>query len=78
MTTLELLQQRWKANSLPLEQVREHYFPGLKTEKRLRALIRSGGVNLATFKPYESRLAPWHVRLDDLAVYLDTRAATAA
>jgi hypothetical protein len=78
MTTLELLQERWKATSLPLDLVREHYFPGIKTEKRLRSLIRHGSVNLATFKPYESRLAPLQVRLVDLAAFLDTRAATAA
>lgn len=78
MTTLELLQQRWKANSLPLAQVREHYFPHIKTDKRLRALLRSGEVQLPTFKHTDSRLAPLHVRLTDLAAYLDSRAEAAA
>ncbi|WNF45842.1 pyocin activator PrtN family protein [Pseudomonas sp. SG20056] len=78
MTTLELLQQRWKANSLPLAQVREHYFPHIKTDKRLRALLRSGEVQLPTFKHSKSRLAPLHVRLSDLAEYLDSCAAAAA
>lgn len=77
-TTLELLQQRFKANSLPLDQVRTEYFPHLKTEKRLRALIRSGEVQLATFKHTDSRLAPLYVRLADLATYLDSRAEQAA
>jgi hypothetical protein len=78
MTTLELLQQRWKANSLSLAQVREHYFPHIKTEKRLRALIRNGEVALPTFKHTDSRLAPLYVRLKDLAAYLDSRAEQAA
>ena len=78
MTTLELLQQRWKANSMPLDQVREHYFAHLKTEKRMRALIRTGAINLPTFKHTNSRLAPLYVRLTDLATYLDSRAEAAA
>lgn len=78
MTTLELLQQRWKANSLPLEDVREHYFPHIKTEKRLRALIRTKAITLPTFKHTDSRLAPLYVRLTDLAAYLDSRAEAAA
>lgn len=78
MTTLELLQQRWKANSLTLAQVREQYFAHIKTEKRLRALIRTGEVQLPTFKHTDSRLAPLNVRLTDLASYLDSRAEAAA
>lgn len=78
MTTLELLQERWKANSLSLEQVREHYFPHIKTEKRIRALIRAKEITLPTFKHSNSRLAPLHVRLTDLADYLDARAEAAA
>ncbi|KAF1312723.1 transcriptional regulator PrtN [Pseudomonas sp. SG-MS2] len=78
MTTLELLQQRWKANSLPLDDVREHYFPHIRTEKRLRALIKAKEVTLPTFKHTDSRLAPLHVRLMDLATYLDARAEAAA
>ncbi|WP_208642828.1 pyocin activator PrtN family protein [Pseudomonas sichuanensis] len=78
MTTLELLQQRWKANSLPLNDVREHYFPHIRTEKRLRALIKAKEVALPTFKHTDSRLAPLYVRLTDLATYLDARAEAAA
>ena len=78
MTTLELLQQRWKANSLSLAEVREHYFSHIKTEKRLRALINAKEVNLPTFRHTDSRLAPLYVRLTDLAAYLDSRAEQAA
>ncbi|MBU1330899.1 MAG: pyocin activator PrtN family protein [Gammaproteobacteria bacterium] len=78
MTTLELLQERWKANSLPLTTVREQYFAHIKTDKRLRALIRAQEVKLPTFKHSNSRLAPLYVRLSDLAEYLDTCAAAAA
>ncbi|USR38119.1 pyocin activator PrtN family protein [Ectopseudomonas hydrolytica] len=77
-TTLELLQQRHKANSLPLDEVRAAYFSHIKTEKHLRALIRNGEVQLATFKNSDSRLAPLYVRLADLAAYLDARAEQAA
>lgn len=76
--TLELLQQRHKANSLALDEVRAQYFSHIKTEKRLRHLIRTGEVQLATFKNSDSRLAPLYVRLDDLAAYLDARAEQAA
>lgn len=76
--TFELLQQRHKANSLPLDEVRAEYFSHIKTEKRLRHLIRTGEVPLATFKNSDSRLAPLYVRLDDLAAYLDARAEQAA
>lgn len=76
--TLELLQQRFKANSLTLEQVRAEYFSHIKTEKRLRHLIRTGEVDLATFKNSDSRLAPLYVRLADLAAFLDARAEQAA
>lgn len=78
MTTLELLQQQWKANSLSLDKVREHYFAHLKTDKRMRALIRTGEINLPTFRHTDSRLAPLYVRLTDLATYLDSRAEAAA
>lgn len=78
MTTLELLQERWKANSLPLTTVREQYFAHIKTDKRLRALISAQEVKLPTYKHTDSRLAPLYVRLADLAAYLDSRAETAA
>lgn len=76
--TFELLQQRHKANSLPLDEVRAEYFSHIKTEKRLRHLIRTGEVQLPTFRNSDSRLAALHVRLADLAAYLDARAAAAA
>lgn len=76
--TLALLQQRHKANSLPLDEVRAEYFSHIKTEKRLRHLIRTAEVPLPTFRISDSRLAPLHVRLTDLAAYLDARAAAAA
>ncbi|MGE8501660.1 MAG: pyocin activator PrtN family protein [Pseudomonas sp.] len=77
-TTLALLQERYKATSLPLETVRADYFSHIKTEKSLRAKIRNGEVKLATYKNSDSRLAPLHVRLADLAAYLDSRAEQAA
>ena len=77
-TTLDLLQERYKATSLPLETVRTEFFPHIKTEKTLRAQIRNGEVKLATYKNSDSRLAPLHVRLTDLAAYLDSRAEQAA
>ncbi|WP_158620898.1 pyocin activator PrtN family protein [Pseudomonas sp. o96-267] len=77
-TTLQLLQERWKVNSLPLYVVRRKYLKSIETEKHLRELIRSGAIQLPTFKLYDSRRAPLHVRLADLAAYLDARAEQAA
>lgn len=76
--TYNLLLEKWKATSLSLEEVREHYFEHIKTEKHLRALINRGEVNLPTFKNTNSRKAPLRVRLTDLAAYLDERAKAAA
>ena len=48
MTTLEQLYQQGVLATLTLAQVRAAYFPHLKTDKRLRALIKSGEVALVT------------------------------
>jgi hypothetical protein len=72
------LMQQWKTNSLTLTEVREHYFTHLKTDKRLRALIKSGEIKLRIFKLTESRLERPRVRLTDLAEFLDTHAKPAA
>ncbi|BAU76153.1 pyocin activator PrtN family protein [Metapseudomonas furukawaii] len=77
-STLEQLMAQWKASSLTLDQVREHYFPHIKTEKRMRALIREGKVDLVTYKHTESRLACHWVRLKDLAAFLDKQSEKAA
>ncbi|MDH1107317.1 pyocin activator PrtN family protein [Pseudomonas otitidis] len=77
-TTLDQLLVQWKATSLPLATVREHYFPHIKTDKHLRKLITSGKVNLPTYKHSPSRLAkPW-VRLQDLANWLDAQSSQVA
>ncbi|WP_375737722.1 pyocin activator PrtN family protein [Pseudomonas boanensis] len=76
--TLNQLMQQWKVSSLTLSQVREHYFPHIKTDKRMRALIRDNKVDLVTYKHTESRLACWWVRLKDLADFLDKQSEKAA
>lgn len=76
--TYALLLTRWNATSLSLTEVRVAYFPHLKTDKSLRALISKGKVNLPTFQAHASRVAPWRVRMEDLAAYLDNQAQTAA
>lgn len=77
-TTLDQLLVQWKASSLPLTTVREHYFPHIKTDKHLRKLIAGGKVNLPTYKHSPSRLAkPW-VRLQDLANWLDAQSSQVA
>ncbi|MCY1300836.1 Pyocin activator protein PrtN [compost metagenome] len=70
---LDQLLERWKATTLPLSVVREHYFAHIGTDKHLRALIRKGKVKLPTYKFTDSRLEPPHVRLRDLADFLDTQ-----
>lgn len=77
-TTLNLLLVKHQATSLSLTEVREQYFPSIKTDKYLRTLINKGAINLRTFKQYESRLAEHRVQLQDLADYLDNQAKTAA
>ncbi|MGF6692681.1 MULTISPECIES: pyocin activator PrtN family protein [Pseudomonas] len=76
--TLSQLMQQWKASSLTLTQVREHYFPHIKTDKHLRKLIRQQKVDLAAYQHSESRLACWWVRLKDLADFLDKQSEKAA
>ena len=76
--TFAMLLAKHKATSLSLTEVREGYFPHLKTDKSLRALITKGEIKLPTFKAHPSRVAPLRVRVEDLADYLDTQAQTAA
>ncbi|MCY1282780.1 Pyocin activator protein PrtN [compost metagenome] len=76
-STLDQLLEKWKATSLPLSTVREHYFAHIETDKHLRALIRKGEVMLPTYKFTNSRLEPPHVRLRDLAEFLDTQSKPA-
>lgn len=78
MTTLEQLYQQWGTATLTLSQVRAAYFPHLKTDKRLRALIKSGEVALVTRKLTTSRLEEPLVYLTDLAEFLDAKGVKAA
>lgn len=77
-TTLQDLWKEWGTTHLTIEQVRQKYFPHLRTEKALRALIRNGKVGLKTHKLTDSRLEKPVVRLLDLADFLDARANEAA
>lgn len=78
MTTIEQLFRQWRTATLTLEQVRATYFPHIKTEKRLRALIKSGEVTLVTSTLTESRREKPVVFLKDLAAFLDAQSSQAA
>ena len=78
MTTIEQLFKQWGTATLTLEQVRATYFPHIKTEKRLRALITSGEVTLVTRTLTSSRREKPVVYLLDLAEFLDAQATQAA
>lgn len=78
MTTIEQLFKQWGTATLTLEQVRATYFPHIKTEKRLRALIKSGEVTLVTRTLTSSRREKPVVYLQDLADFLDAQPSRAA
>ncbi|MDU4250506.1 MULTISPECIES: pyocin activator PrtN family protein [Pseudomonas] len=78
MTTIEQLFKQWGTATLTLEQVRTTYFPHIKTEKRLRALIKSGEVTLVTRTLTSSRREKPVVYLQDLAEFLDAQSTQAA
>ncbi|EMV9185854.1 pyocin activator PrtN family protein [Escherichia coli] len=78
MTTIEQLFKQWGTATLTLEQVRATYFPHIKTEKRLRALIKSREVALTTRTLTTSRREKPVVYLQDLAEFLDAQSTQAA
>jgi len=77
-TTHARLLLQWQTEVLNITQVRESYFPHLKTDKSLLALINRGKVKLRTRKFTDSRLEKPKVFLQDLAEYLDAQAEQAA
>lgn len=77
-STLDALWKQWRVASLTLTEVREHYFPHIKTDKHLRSLIRKGDIKLRTFTLTKSRLECPRVTLEDLASFLDSKTRAAA
>ncbi|UVJ42534.1 pyocin activator PrtN family protein [Pseudomonas sp. LS1212] len=61
-----------------LTAVREHYFPHIKTDRRLRELIKAERIKLKLSKPHNSARAKPVVYLHDLADFLDSQAKQSA
>ncbi len=74
MKTLEQLSRAFDTPTPTITQVREKFFPDIRTDKWLLRLIRNGKVELKVDKLREGRTAPYIVRLPDLATFLDARA----
>ncbi|MCP1646966.1 pyocin activator PrtN family protein [Pseudomonas nitroreducens] len=75
MTTFEQLFKQWGTATLTLDQVHKAYFSHIQTEKHLRKLISRGDVALATHKLTASRREKPVVFLEDLAEFLNEKAA---
>lgn len=76
--TLAQLRQQWTTPCPTLTEVREHYFPHIKTNRRLRELIQSGQIALTLKKVHDHPRAPHVIYLYDLADYLDSRSKKTA
>lgn len=74
MTTLDQLSRAFDTPTPTITQVREKFFPDIRTDKHLLRLIRTDKVALKVDKLRKGRTAPYVVRLTDLAAFLDARA----
>ncbi|UVM65304.1 pyocin activator PrtN family protein [Pseudomonas sp. B21-009] len=75
--TLAQLRRQWTTPCPTLREVREHYFPHIKTDQHLRKLINKGRIQLKLIKPDHSVRAEYVVYLHELAAYLDAQAHSA-
>ncbi|MDD2056300.1 pyocin activator PrtN family protein [Pseudomonas sp. GD03860] len=75
--TLAQLRKQFPTPCPTLSAVREHYFPHIKTDRRLRELIKAKRIGLKLSKPHNSARAKPVVYLHDLADFLDTQAKQA-
>lgn len=71
MSTLDHLRSEFSTPCPTLSAVREHYFPHIGTDRRLRELINKGQIALKLSKLHHSAKAQHVVYLNDLAAYLD-------
>lgn len=69
--TLAQLRKEFITTCPTLTAVRERYFTHLKTDRRLRELIKAGRINLRLRKTYDSARGEHVVHLNDLAEFLD-------
>ncbi len=76
--TLALLRKQFTTPCPTLSAVREHYFPHIKTDRRLRELIRANRINLKLSKVHNSARAQPVIYLHDLADYLDSQSKQSA
>lgn len=76
--TLAQLRKQFSTPCPTLTAVREHYFPHIKTDRRLRELIKAKQIRLKLSKPHNSARAKPVVYLHDLADFLDAQAKKSA
>ncbi|RWU18087.1 transcriptional regulator [Pseudomonas alkylphenolica] len=76
--TLAQLRKQFTTPCPTLSAVREHYFPHIKTDRRLRELIRAERIKLKLSKVHNSARAQPVIYLHDLADYLDTQSKQSA
>ncbi|MFP5426380.1 MAG: pyocin activator PrtN family protein [Gammaproteobacteria bacterium] len=78
MSTLEQLRSEWTTPCPTLTDVRERYFPHIKSDRRFRELINKGEIGLKLSKLHNSAKAQHVIYLHNLANYLDRQASHTA
>ncbi|MGF6591104.1 pyocin activator PrtN family protein [Pseudomonas sp. 2835] len=76
--TLAQLRKQFTTPCPTLSAVREQYFPHIKTDRRLRELIKTNRVKLKLSKVHNSARAQTVVYLHDLADFLDSQSKQTA
>ncbi|MEK2608472.1 pyocin activator PrtN family protein [Pseudomonas shirazensis] len=74
MSTLDQLRNEWSTPCPSLTEVRERYFPHIRSDRRFRELINRGEIPLTLSKLHDSAKAPHVIYLHNLAKYLDRQA----
>lgn len=77
MSTLDQLRNEWTTPCPSLTDVRERYFPHIRSDRRFRELINKGEISLTLNKLHNSAKAPHVIYLHNLAQYLDRQAEQA-
>ena len=71
MSTLDQLRNEWTTPCPSLTDVRERYFPHIRSDRRFKELINKGEISLTLSKLHNSAKAPHVIYLHNLAAYLD-------
>ncbi|MNJ20863.1 Pyocin activator protein PrtN [compost metagenome] len=77
-STYEQLCKQFNTPCPTLADVREHYFPHIRTDRYLLSEIKAGRIQIKVTKFHGSGRTIAHVYLHDLADFLDAKAKQAA